>query len=43
MLFNAKAIPAGEQQWYYITHIREDKEVYSFPKNTSECNSEIRA
>ena len=31
-LFNAKAILLEEQQWYYLTHIWEDKGVHTFPK-----------
>ena len=32
MLFNAKAILLEEEQWYYLTHSWEDKEVHTFPK-----------
>ena len=31
-LFNAKAIPLEEQEWYSLTHSWEDKGVHTFPR-----------
>ena len=31
-LFNAKAIPLEERQWFYLTHSWENKGVHTFPK-----------
>ena len=35
MLFNVKAISVEKQQWHFLTHSWESKEVHTFPKGIS--------